>query len=158
MITRTTRLSPDAESPHTTLDHLAALTSSRISSGRLRIPCPAHGGTNPTLALWVGDDGIGAKCHSADCSYDAIATAIKTAYGISIAHSYRREGPKLSAHIAVACSIANLEGRYNGHSPMLGMALDVDTVNADPTGIPLLRLGAPPAISGLLFWMRNSQN
>ena len=71
---------------------------------------------------------------------------------------FQMDARQLSAQISVACSIANLEGRYNGQSPMLGMALDLDTANPDPTGIPLLRLGAPPAISGLLFWMHNSQN
>ena len=84
MTPHTSHISPHAESPHTTLDYLAALTSSRISSGRLRIPCPAHGGTNPNLALWVNDDGIAARCHSAGCSYADIAAAIETRYGISI--------------------------------------------------------------------------
>ena len=84
MTPRTSRISPHTQSPHTTLDYLAALTNSRISSGRLRIPCPAHGGTNPNLALWVNDDGIAARCHSAGCSYADIAQAIETRYGISI--------------------------------------------------------------------------
>ena len=73
MTARTPRISTHAESPHTILDHLAALTQSRISNGYLRIPCPAHGGTNPNLALWVNDDGIAARCHSAGCSYADIA-------------------------------------------------------------------------------------
>ena len=73
-----------AESPHTTLDHLAALTQSRISSGYLRIPCPAHSGTNPNLALWVNNDGIAARCHSAGCSYADITAAIQDRYGTSI--------------------------------------------------------------------------
>ena len=73
----TSRISPHAQSPHTTIDYLAALTQSRISSGYLRIPCPAHGGTNPNLALWVNDDGIAARCHSAGCSYADIAKAIE---------------------------------------------------------------------------------
>ena len=80
----TSRISPHAQSPHTTIDYLAALTQSRISSGYLRIPCPAHGGNNPNLALWVNDDGIAARCHSAGCSYADIAAAIETRYGISI--------------------------------------------------------------------------
>ena len=80
----TSRISPHAQFPHTTIDYLAALTQSRISSGYLRIPCPAHGGTNPNLALWVNDDGIAARCHSAGCSYADIAAAIETRYGISI--------------------------------------------------------------------------
>ena len=84
MTPRTSRISPYTESPHTILDHLAALTSSRISSGRLRIPCPAHSGTNSNLALWVNDGGIAARCHSTGCSYADIAAAIETRYGISI--------------------------------------------------------------------------
>ena len=84
MTTRTFRISPHAESPHTTLDHLATLTQSRTSRGYLRIPCPAHGGTNPNLALWVNDDGIAARCHSAGCSYADIAKAIEDRYGIFI--------------------------------------------------------------------------
>ena len=84
MTPRTSRISPHAESPHTTLDHLAALTQSRISSGYLRIPCPAHSGTNPNLALWVNNDGIAARCHSAGCSYADIAAAILDRYGTSI--------------------------------------------------------------------------
>ena len=93
MTPRTSRISTHTESPHTTLDHLAALTSSRISSGRLRVPCPAHGGTNPNLALWVNDDGIAARCHSAGCSYADIAAAIKTRYGISINPTRHHHNP-----------------------------------------------------------------
>ena len=46
----TPRTSPHVESPHTILDHLATLTQSRITRDRLRIPCPAHDGTNSNLA------------------------------------------------------------------------------------------------------------
>ena len=52
MTPRTSHISPHDQSPHTILDHLAALTNPRISSGGIRIPCPANGGTNPNLALW----------------------------------------------------------------------------------------------------------
>ena len=83
MTPRTSPISPHTQSPHTTLEYLAALTSSRISSGYLRIPCPAHSGTNPNLALWV-NQGIAARCHSAGCSYADIAAAIEDRYGISI--------------------------------------------------------------------------
>ena len=80
----TPRTSPHTQSPHTTLDHLAALTQSRITRDRLRIPCPAHDGTNSNLALWVNQGGIAARCHSAGCSYADIAKAIEDRYGISI--------------------------------------------------------------------------
>ena len=79
----TPRISPHTQSPHIILDHLAALTNRRISSGYLRIPCPAHSGTNANLALWV-NQGIAARCHSAGCSYADIAAAIEDRYGISI--------------------------------------------------------------------------
>ena len=84
MTPRTSRISHHTHSPHTTLDYLAALTNCRISSGYLRIPCPAHGGTNPNLALWVNQGGIAARCHSASCSYTDIARAIEDRYGTSI--------------------------------------------------------------------------
>ena len=77
--------------PQARFDHLAALTSSRISSGYLRIPCPAHGGTNPNLTLWVNDDGIAARCHSAGCAYADIAMAILARYGISIGLGPRQD-------------------------------------------------------------------
>ena len=80
----TPRISPHTQSPHTTIDYLAALTNCRISSGYLRIPCPAHDGTNSNLALWVNQGGIAARCHSAGCSYADIAKAIEDRYGISI--------------------------------------------------------------------------
>ena len=73
---------------------LAALTNSRISNGYLRIPCPAHGGTDPNLSLWVNDDGIAARCHSAGCSYADIARAIETRYGISIGTGLRQDHAK----------------------------------------------------------------
>ena len=62
MTPRIYRVSPHAESPHTTFDHPAALTNPRIRSGRLWIPCPAHGETDPNLALWVS--GVADHCHT----------------------------------------------------------------------------------------------
>ena len=93
----TPRISPHTESPHTTLDHLAALTNSRISRGYLRIPCPAHGGTNSNLALWVNGDGIAARCHSAGCSYADIARATLDRYGISINPRRYHDNPAAAA-------------------------------------------------------------
>ena len=66
MTPRIYRISPHAESPHTTFDHLAALTNPRISSGRPRIPYPADGGANPNLALWGNGDYVATHCHTAD--------------------------------------------------------------------------------------------
>ena len=102
MTPRTSRISPHAESPHTTLDHLAALTNSRISRGYLRIPCPAHGGTNPNLALWVNGDGIAARCHSAGCSYADIARATLDRYGISINPRRYHDNPAAAATTATS--------------------------------------------------------
>ena len=82
MTTSTWRISPHTDHPHTRLDRLAILADARITRHRLRIPCPAHGGTNSNLALWVNDDGITARCHSAGCS--DIAKAIEDRYGIAI--------------------------------------------------------------------------
>ena len=63
---------------------MARLANTRCTGRYLRIPCPANGGTNANLALWVSDDGIGAKCHSAGCSYAEISAAVQSHYGISI--------------------------------------------------------------------------
>ena len=87
----TPRTSPHAESPHTTLDHLATLTQSRITRDRLRIPCPAHGGTNPNLELKVAGDRISAVCFSQSCSYRDIAQAIEAKFGISIGRGHNEE-------------------------------------------------------------------
>ena len=78
-----------AHSAQSTLDHLATLANARTRGRYLRIPCPAHGGTNPNLALWVNGDGIGAKCHSAGCSYAEITAAIMDRFGISIGQRSR---------------------------------------------------------------------
>ena len=78
-------------SPHLVLEHLAVLANARRTGRYLRIPCPAHGGTNPNLALWVNDDSIGAKCHSAGCSYADITNAIADRFGISIARHHHQE-------------------------------------------------------------------
>ena len=84
MTTRKWRISPHPDHPHTRLEQLATLANVRITRDRLRIPCPAHGGTNSNLALWVNQGGIAARCHSAGCSYADIAKAIEDRYGISI--------------------------------------------------------------------------
>ena len=114
MTPRTSRISPHTQSPHTTLDYLAALTNSRISSGRLRIPCPTHGGTNPNLALWVNDDGIAARCHSTGCSYADIAQAIETRYGISI-NPRRYTGNITTVATKVTNSKQTLEPGHQAH-------------------------------------------
>ena len=102
MTPRISRIPPHTESPHTTLDHLAALTNSRTSRGYLRIPCPAHGGTNSNLALWVNGDGIAARCHSAGCSYADIAKAIEDRYGISINPRRYHDNPAAVATTATS--------------------------------------------------------
>ena len=71
---------------------------------------------------------------------------------------FQMDAQELSAHISVACSIANLEGQYNGHSPMLGMALDLAAANPDPNATSFLRLLVPSATATLIFRIRNSQN
>ena len=75
---------PPSDTPKPVFDHLSALTNCRITDGYLPDPLPRPRGTNPNLALWIGDDGIAARCHSAGCAYADIAMAIETRYGISI--------------------------------------------------------------------------
>ena len=77
MTTRKWHISPHFDQPHTRLDQLAILAGARITRDRLRIPCPAHGGTNPNLELRVAGDLISANCFSQGCSYREIAQAIE---------------------------------------------------------------------------------
>ena len=87
-----------AHSPQSTLDRLATLANARTRGSYLRIPCPAHGGTNPNLELRVASTGdrISAVCFSQGCSYRDIAQAIEAKYGISIGRS--RNEKKTLAH------------------------------------------------------------
>ena len=78
MTARTWRISPHTDHPHTRLDRLATLVNGRITRDRLRIPCPAHGGTNNNLELKVVGDRIAAACYSARAAPTAdIAKAIE---------------------------------------------------------------------------------
>jgi hypothetical protein len=49
---------------------------------RWRSRCPVHQGTSSNLSIWIGDDGIGMKCHhtgesgAPTCSYAALAAAV----------------------------------------------------------------------------------
>ena len=91
MTTRTWRIAPHLDHPHTRLDQLAILANVRITRDRLRIPCPAHGGTNPNLELKVAGDRISAVCFSQGCSYRDIAQAIEAKFGISIGRGHNEE-------------------------------------------------------------------
>ena len=88
MTTRKWRISPHLDHPHTRLDQLAILANVRITRDRLRIPCPAHGGTNPNLELKVAGNRISAVCFSQSCSYRDIAQAIEAKFGISIGRGH----------------------------------------------------------------------
>ena len=91
MTTRKWRISPHLDHPHTRLDQLAILANVRITRDRLRIPCPAHGGTNPNLELKVAGNRISAVCFSQSCSYRDIAQAIEAKFGISIGRGHNEE-------------------------------------------------------------------
>ena len=91
MTTRKWRISLHFDHPYTRLDHLAVLAGARITRDRLRIPCPAHGGTNPNLELRVAGDLISANCFSQGCSYKDIAQAIEAKFGISIGRGLNEE-------------------------------------------------------------------
>ena len=90
MNTRPSRIPAFQDAAHVRFDHLAALANARITRDRLRIPCPAHGGTNSNLELRVSGDRISAVCFSQGCSYKEIALAIEARYGISIGQGLRQ--------------------------------------------------------------------
>lgn len=48
-----------------------------FNRGYWRIPCPAHGGTDPNLSLWDTENGgIGARCFSHGCDWRSIMKAL----------------------------------------------------------------------------------
>ena len=95
-------ITPPRNHPHTRLDQLAILANVRITRDRLRIPCPAHGGTNPNLELKVAGNRISAVCFSQSCSYREIAQATLAKFGISIGRGHNEERhPR--PHRAQAC-------------------------------------------------------
>ena len=59
----------------------------RFNRGRWYINCPAHGGDGQNLAVWDGEDGIGAKCHSVGCTYAEIMRALDVPW----TYRHRRE-------------------------------------------------------------------
>ena len=68
MLPRTSRKSPHTESPHTTPDHLAALTSSLSNNSRPRSPHPSLGRNFSDLSLWLNSGNIYTRCHrTPDC-------------------------------------------------------------------------------------------
>ena len=75
----------DFNTPTERLDTLAAYFGRRIA-GELRIPCPAHKGTDDNLVLWpdAPKHRIGARCYSNGCDYKAIAEAIESEAQVSI--------------------------------------------------------------------------
>ena len=78
----TTTAYPDACSRLEAIAHHYGVT---VRGNGARIPCPAHQGTDPNLALYVGyKDYVGAYCHSRRCEFKAIAKAISEATGVSL--------------------------------------------------------------------------
>ena len=80
--------------PQTRLEFLASATNTPIKAGHLRIPCPAHGGSDPNLELIPKDDYIAADCHSHQCTYPDIAAAILERYGVSLQPPPKPRAPK----------------------------------------------------------------
>ena len=62
-----------------------------------RIPCPAHGGADPNLAIWDAHDGsLGARCHSHGCSYADILRALGVEFTVRVEYA-KRDGTKKRA-------------------------------------------------------------
>lgn len=66
------------------LGTIAAHYGVRVRGGGIRIPCPAHGGRDPNLALWEDGDRLGAHCYSHGCSREAINGALIAEAGIGL--------------------------------------------------------------------------
>ena len=68
------------------------------------------------------------------------------------------DAQQLSAQTREACSLAGLEGEYNGHSPMIGMALDLAGADFDCKAMSLVRHLASPATASLIIRILNANN
>ena len=68
--------------PQTTLDTIASEFNATVTNrDSIRIPCPAHGGDDPNLAVWLTNDRINVKCHSHDCNSKDIYESIEARTG-----------------------------------------------------------------------------
>lgn len=89
--------------------------------GRIRIPCPAHGGEHDSLSLWAGEDGIGAKCFSRECPFGEIATAIEQATGVSFRANRKSRRGAENRHVDHVWEYEHPDGRrkkvYRQDSP-----------------------------------------
>ena len=70
----------------------------KVNRGRWQINCPAHGGDGQKLTLWDGQNGVGAKCHTENCSYSDIMTALGVKYGKSSSKPSRYAARRMSIY------------------------------------------------------------
>ena len=146
-------ISPHFDQPHTRLDQLAILANVRITRDRLRIPCPAHGGTNPNLELKVASDRLSAVCFSQGCSYREIAPGhrgqVRDLHRRAITRKRNRSptpGPGLQHHPGVP--------RTSGPMPCNSGAAPFPSPGP-PTILP--GSGSPPAICGAQSFLSPGQ-
>ena len=95
--TRKTSLPSTSNDTSGKLKKLAAHYGGTVSQNlNLRIPCPAHGGDNPTgLSVSPGEGGLLVRCLTRGCSYPDIARAIEQDTGVQIGRNHtqgRTEG------------------------------------------------------------------
>ena len=61
---------------HEELAAIAARYGKNVRRPHLRIPCPVHGGRDPNLAVWVRGNEVKVQCHSHNCDWRAIKSAL----------------------------------------------------------------------------------
>ena len=150
------------------LHHLSSAAGIPVRNNELRLPCPAHHGSNPTaLKLAISPDGstLLAHCHSHGCSFEDILRALEALYGVQLpAHRpalsqaaerryvYRKPGSP---------ALTQVELRYNGPCNRPGCRAKQAHKHCwrEPRGLPssgyLLMLhqpaqpvpGAPPVVA-----------
>ena len=106
----TPRISPHAESRHTTFDHPTALTDFRIRSGRLRITHPPYAATSPNFAFRAYGDYIAAHGHTSTYCHTEIAEAIEARYHTS---------PERPIPVATRATGARRRAKAQPNSPAL---------------------------------------
>ena len=86
-----TRRDTDRQDQEERLAAIASHYGVLVTRRGIRIPCPAHKGSDPNCAVWVAEKGyVRAYCHSEKCAFRDLAAGILAGTGVSI---YPSSGP-----------------------------------------------------------------
>ena len=116
MLPRTSRKSPHTESPHTTPDHSAALTSSLSNNSRPRSLYPSLDRNLSNLSFWLNGGNIYTRCR---CTPDCQVRIPAPSHSRGRASADRRRLPSNSARVATEAKEAGRRVHPHPNDPPL---------------------------------------